>query len=139
VNRYALTMLLMLSTCAQPAFTRDNGQWSEQSPQRRQWFNDLRQPDNPKIGCCGEADAYEADLFEVDPDGSIIAIITDGTGNNTGKATIPDGTRFKVPADRVVTGKQAQNNPTGHGWLFIGHYDDDEERLLYCFVMGNLL
>src|SRR5580693_4411641 len=36
-------------------------------------------PDNPAVSCCGEADAFEADAFEVEVEGDhYIAIITDG-------------------------------------------------------------
>jgi hypothetical protein len=55
---------------------RDNGQWENSPPHVRQWFRDLKQPDNPRQSCCGEADAYEDDLFfEVDND-HYVAIIT---------------------------------------------------------------
>ena len=30
----------------------------------RRWFQGLRQADNPMVSCCGEADAYEADILE---------------------------------------------------------------------------
>ena len=65
---------MLPSTLAQ-----DNGQWENSPAHVRQWFEGLRQPDNPKAPCCGEADAYEADLFEVDED-RYVAIITDGKG-----------------------------------------------------------
>jgi hypothetical protein len=32
----------------------------------RQWFQSLKQPDHPRLSCCGEADAFEADSFEVE-------------------------------------------------------------------------
>lgn len=136
VRYAALAVLTLLASCAQPAFARDNGQWSGASEARRQWFSGLVQPDSSPswpISCCGAADAYEADLYEVDGK-EIIAIITDGTGNDSGKVTIPDGTRIKVPAGKVVTGKQAASNPTGHGWVFLGEADDETERHVYCWV-----
>ena len=61
------------------ALARDNGQWENSPPHVRRWFQGLRQPDNPRVSCCGEADAYEADIFEVDG-GRYVAIITDGKG-----------------------------------------------------------
>jgi hypothetical protein len=42
------------------------------------------------VSCCGEADAFEADTFEVAGD-HYVAIITDG------KDVIPNGTLIPVP------------------------------------------
>jgi hypothetical protein len=60
----------------------------------RRWFQGLRQPDNPRVSCCGEADAYEADIFEVDG-GHYVAVITDGKGE------IPNGTKIPVPNHKM--------------------------------------
>ena len=59
-----------------PAQARDNGQWNDSPWQVRRWFQQLMQPDNPNLSCCGEADAFEADTFEVDGD-HYIAVITE--------------------------------------------------------------
>lgn len=134
----AAIFLLALSSCGggTPAFARDDGQWTGQSEERRQWFRGLMQPGSV-VSCCGDADAYEADLFETGDGSDIIAIITDGTGNDTGKPTIPDGTRFTVPARKiVVNAKQVSGNPTGHGWLFV-HLDDEDGPQIYCYVMPS--
>ena len=48
------------------ANARDLGQWEATDPEVRQWYQALMQPDNPAVSCCGEADAYWADSFEVD-------------------------------------------------------------------------
>ena len=58
------------------ASARDFGQWEGTDPQIRQWYQALMQPDNPAVSCCGEADAYWADSFEVDGD-KYVAIITE--------------------------------------------------------------
>lgn len=138
----SILMLAFLASCAQPLPARDSGQWSEASPERSAWFESLMQPDTLSFtkprSCCGDADAYEADLFEVDSAGDIIAIVTDGTGNDHGKITIPDGTRIMVPAKKVVTGDQAKTNPTGHGWVFVRFDEDGDSESVYCFVMGNV-
>ena len=42
------------------------------------------------VSCCGEADAYEADIFEAEG-GHYVAVITDGKGE------IPNGTKIPVP------------------------------------------
>ena len=72
-----------------------------------------------KSECCGEADAYEADIFEVDG-GRYVAIITDGKGD------IPNGTKIPVPNHKM---KWDEGNPTGHGIIFIGI-----QGQVYCYV-----
>jgi hypothetical protein len=108
----ALAMLL-------PAAARDNDQWGDSPANVRQWFQSLMQPDNPAVSCCGEADAFEADTFEVEGD-HYIAIITDGKG------VIPNGTRVAVPNQKM---RWDAGNPTGHGIVFIG-----TNGQLYCYV-----
>ena len=92
------------------ALARDSGQWAGSPAAVRQWFQSLMQPDNPSLSCCGEADAFEADTFEVEGD-HYIAIITDGKG------VIANGTRITVPNAKM---KWDKGNPTGHGIIFIG-------------------
>ena len=104
------TSLIVLAHAAPNALARNNGQWENSPAHIRQWFQGLRQPDNPRVLCCGEADAYEADLFEIDED-RYVAIITDGKGE------IPNGTKIPVPNHKM---KWDEGNPTGHGIIFIG-------------------
>src|SRR5258707_10301900 len=89
--------------------TRDGGQWADSPAAVRHWFQSLMQPDNPVVSCCGEADAFEADAFEVEGD-HYIAVITDGKG------VIPDGTRIALPNQKM---KWDAGNPTGHGIIFL--------------------
>ena len=111
---FTVFMLLTL-----PALARDSGQWKDQPVVVRQWFQKLMQPDNPYMSCCGEADAFEADTFEV-ADNQYVAIITDGKG------IIPNGTRIPVPNQKL---KWDNGNPTGHGIIFIGTAGQ-----VYCYV-----
>jgi hypothetical protein len=113
--RIAFTILAL---CA-PAAARDDGQWANSPTHIRQWFQSLMQPDHPRISCCGEADAFEADSFEVEGD-HYVAIITNGKG------VIPNGTRISVPNTKM---KWDAGNPTGHGIIFIGGSGQ-----LYCYV-----
>jgi hypothetical protein len=114
----ALAMLL-------PAAARDNGQWVDSPPNIRQWFQSLMQPDNPSVSCCGEADAFEADTFEVEGD-HYIAVITDGKG------VIPNGTRVAVPNRKL---KWDAGNPTGHGIIFLRPETvQPNEWTVYCYV-----
>ena len=117
-------MKLLLSAIAalamlMPATARDNGQWEDSPAAVRQWFQSLMQPDNPYLSCCGEADAFEADTFEVAGD-HYIAVITDGKG------VIPEGTRIPVPNAKM---KWDAGNPTGHGIIFTG-----AQGQVYCYV-----
>jgi hypothetical protein len=109
----ALTMLLPA------AHARNSGQWADTPAAIRQWFQNLMQPDNPTMSCCGEADAFEADMFEVEGD-HYVAIITDGKG------ILPPGTRIAVPNTKM---KWDAGNPTGHGIIFLGGNGQ-----LYCYV-----
>jgi hypothetical protein len=102
-----------------PAAARDNGQWSDSPAAIHQWFQSLMQPHNPAISCCGEADAFDADTFEVEGD-HYIAVITDGKG------ALSNGTRIPVPNQKM---KWDAGNPTGHGIVFIG-----TNRQVYCYV-----
>ena len=105
-----LPVILLMLALGAPAAARDNGQWGNSPTHIRQWFQSLMQPDNPALSCCGEADAFEADNFEVDGD-HYVAVITDGKG------VIPNGTRIAVPNAKM---KWDKGNPTGHGIIFIG-------------------
>src|SRR5579883_305601 len=102
-----------------PAAGRDNGQWANSPAQIRSWFQSLMQPDNPAMSCCGEADAFEADTFEVEGD-HYVAVVTKGKGE------VADGTRIPVPNNKM---KWDAGNPTGHGIIFIG-----SQGQVYCYV-----
>jgi hypothetical protein len=58
-----LAALAALATLL-PAAARHNGRWADAPAAIRQWFQSLMQPDN--LSCCGEADAFEADTFEME-------------------------------------------------------------------------
>jgi hypothetical protein len=116
--RLPLAAIAALSIIAS-ALARDNGQWADSPAAVRQWFQSLMQPDNPYLSCCGEADAFEADSFEVEGD-HYIAVITDGKG------VLAPGTRIPVPNAKM---KWDAGNPTGHGIIFIG-----AQGQVYCYV-----
>ena len=103
------------------AHARDGGDWTSTPDEVRQWFSTLMQPDNPQISCCGEADAYEADLFEVEDD-HYVAIVT----GHRAVANIAIGTRIPVPNHKM---KWDQGNPTGHGIIFVG-----TQGQVFCYV-----
>lgn len=118
-------MILFLVGWNNPARPRDNDAWEANPPEVRAWYRGLMQPDNPPISCCGEADAYWADSFEVKDD-QYVAIITD-TRDVPNRPTIAPGTRVVVPNRKL---KYDQGNPTGHGVIFLsGNLD------VYCYVV----
>lgn len=117
-------LLAVVPAMLSPVIARDNGQWGDQPANVRSWFQGLMQPDNPAVSCCGEADAFEADTFEVEGD-HYIAIITDGKGQ------IANGTRISVPISKM---KWDSGNPTGHGILFLGYGPGPFSKTLYCYV-----
>jgi hypothetical protein len=114
--------VVVLSICKAPA--RDLGQWEGVDPFTRQWFNGLMQPDNPNLSCCGLADAYWADSYEVKGD-QYVAIITDTRDDiKLGRAQhIEAGTRVTVPNHKIKW------DPTGHGIIFIGIGGD-----VFCYL-----
>ena len=119
----ALGLFLMLTL---PAIARDLGQWDSQPIAVRQWFQRLMQPDNPAVSCCGEADAYWADSFEVDGD-KYVAIITDSRPDEPlRRKHIDVGTKIVVPNHKL---KYDQSNPTGHGIIFLSRGD-----YVYCYI-----
>lgn len=123
----AVTSLIVLGHAFSTAHARDLGQWGDQPPHIRQWFQKLMQPDNKHQSCCGEADAYEADSFEVEGD-HYVAIVTNGAGDPAyGKPAIPNGTRIPVPNRKM---KWDEGNPTGHGILFL----QVGTRQVYCYI-----
>lgn len=120
--RIVLASLLLSA----PAVARDYGQWESQPTYVRQWFQKLMQPDNPHMSCCGEADAYWADSFEVSGD-QYVAIITDERPDAPlGRPHREVGEKIVVPNHKI---KWDEGNPTGHGVIFIGG-----GGLVYCYI-----
>jgi hypothetical protein len=116
--------VFVLSICKAPA--RDLGQWDGVDPLHRKWFNELMRPDEPHLRCCGLADVYWADSYEVKGD-QYIAIVTDTRDDKPlGRLHIENGRRFAVPNSKI---KWDRGNPTGHGIIFIGYGDD-----VLCYV-----
>jgi hypothetical protein len=87
-----LRIVSVLMLMSLPAAARDNGQWDDQPAYLRQWFQKLMQPDNPHMSCCGEADAFEADSFEVRGE-QYVAIITNGKGSSRTEREFPSQIR----------------------------------------------
>jgi hypothetical protein len=122
----AFTTSLPFSDDAAPSLTRarDRGHWTDRPEVVSEWYRSLMQPDNPWVFCCGEADAYWADTFEVEGD-HYVAVITDGR-TLPFRPMIPPGTRVPVPNAKM---KIDAGNPTGHGVLFI-----EPGGRVFCYV-----
>ena len=122
----ALLTLLLTAFVAALAPARDSGQWEATPEHVRNWYRGLKQPDHPRVSCCGEADAYWADSFEVDAD-NYVAIITDERDDAPlGRPHVAPGTRIVVPNHKL---KYDAGNPTGHGVIFLS-----TTRHVYCYV-----
>ena len=119
-------IIIALVLLASPSAARDLGQWENHPPHVRAWFQKLMQPDLPTVSCCGEADAYWADSFEVDED-RYVAIITDERPDGPlGRPHRQSGEKIVVPNHKI---KWDDGNPTGHGIIFIGMGGQ-----VYCYV-----
>ncbi len=119
-------ILIVFMLLASPVEARELGQWEDQSPNVRAWFQTLMQPDTPLVSCCGEADSYWADSYEVDA-GRYVAIITDERPDQPlGRPHRDIGERIVVPNTKL---KWDEGNPTGHGIVFIGIGGQ-----VYCYV-----
>ena len=109
------------------------------TPDPDDWYETLRQPDQPAVSCCGAADAYYADDQEMAPDGSTIAIITDTraddrklpNGKEVHRTHVPVGTKVLIPPEKVR--KHAVFNPTGHTIVFM------DMGWVYCYEPQPLI
>lgn len=129
MKRFLVTVAFTLALAVTPSLARDLGQWENQDPRISSWFKSLRQPDNPRMSCCGKADAYWADGVEV-KDGKIIAIVTDDRDDiPLGRHHVPIGTRIVVPQHKL---KWDNGNPTGHTVIFLDATND-----VLCYVQGT--
>ncbi len=140
MQRWLAGILLLLGT--QYALTRDLGQWEKSDPETRAWFQSLKQPDT-LVSCCGEGDGYYADEVHVDAKGNVIAVITDNRDDvPLGRSPVPMGTRYIVPANKVVDARVQGGNPTGHTIVFLSgiswvdNTSAPERRAVLCFVQG---
>lgn len=102
-------------------------------------------PPQHSISCCGKADAYWADDFEVDGD-QYVAIITDTRDDNllvdesgNKRIHLAPGTHIVIPNERIITFPPQPPNTTGHGWVWVHVYEDEETgsitgRSVLCYL-----
>lgn len=103
-------LALVITLFSVVARSERSPRWDDAPMNVRHWFQELMQPEpNQYTSCCGEADAFEADLY-TSIGANYDATITDGKG------VWANGLHIFVPAGKV---KWDQGNPTGHGILFL--------------------
>lgn len=120
-------VLLIVACCSLVGVrARDLGQWHD--PAVKEWFENLKQPDNPQASCCGEADAYWCDEVHV-RDGHTFCNITDDRPDEPLKRPhVAVGTEIEIPDWKL---KFDSGNPTGHTLVFLSSM-----QFVYCFVQG---
>lgn len=102
--------------------------------------------------CCGEADAYMADVWEVrtDADGNVDlwAQVTDtrddkhfAVYDELGdvehyRPHIPVGTWIRIPAKKLIQMPPQKPNYTGHGWIWVSANDTNSKNWpVFCYLM----
>ena len=95
-------VFILLVLAQSQLYARDNGQWKYEEPDISEWYRSLMQPDAPLSSCCGEADAYWADMSEMNAQGELVAIITDTRPDEPRQRPhIEPGTKIIVPANKI--------------------------------------
>lgn len=125
---FMVGFMLVVVLIAQ-ALAHDEGQWGNQDPAVREWYQSLMQPDVPTSSCCGEADAYWADEVHVRGGKTFATITDDRPDAPLRRPHIDIGTEIEIPPNKL---KWDRSNPTGHALVFVsrGGY-------VFCFVQGS--
>lgn len=106
------------------AIARDLGQWGNVDPQVSAWYRNLKQPDNPSISCCGEADSYYCD--EHARGDQVYCIVNDDRDNETLRRTpVPNGTEIDIPDTKI----NRDPNLEGRAIVFLS-----SGGRVYCFI-----
>jgi hypothetical protein len=111
------------------ASARDTGQWDSGDQSIREWYAGLKQPDNPTVSCCGEADAYWCDDIHVRDDKTFCKITDDREDAPRGRPHVEVGTEIEIPNHKL---KWDNGNPTGHAVVFLS-----SGGAVYCFVQSG--
>lgn len=130
-----LSAMLMMSFMMWPAQGREQypGQYAQVDPKIREWYRELKMPDQPQMSCCGEADAYYAATYT--KDGKNIAVIIDTREDAPlGRPHVAIGTEIVIPDHKM---KWDRGNPTGYSIIFLSNPNDEGKRDVYCFVDGG--
>lgn len=123
-------VLIVLFGCALGRVqAHDYGQNSD--PAIKEWFESLRQPDNPVASCCGTADGYWCDDIHVKGGRSFCTITDDRIIPE--RTIIPVGTEIQIPDEKMLDGKVAKGNPSGHSIVFL----NSGGTYVYCFILSS--
>jgi hypothetical protein len=131
---------IVITLAALAGITAAHAEWKpeygSEDPTVRAWFSKAMQPDTARpVSCCGAADAYWADSYEV-ADGHYIAIITD---DRKIPARIDlNGQRIAVPDNKLPNPARQIPNPTGHGIIFVMPVENDagpssNPYMVFCY------
>jgi hypothetical protein len=129
---YLASVLLVIAIllCAVFAFMTRAKAHDDEHHEFDEWYESLKQPDNPGVSCCGVADAYGCDdVFT--QDGKNFCRITDDRLLNR-RPPLPLGTVIEIPDNKLMVGAQTKGNPTGHSIVFLS-----SGGMVYCFVMAG--
>lgn len=106
------------------AYPRDLGQWADND--LSQWYRSLMQPDLPTASCCGEADAYFCNSYELRNGKPSCIIDDDRPDEPRGRPHVENGTIIEIPQNKL---KWDSGNPTGNGIVFMSR-----NRYVFCYV-----
>ncbi len=133
MKRFSGLLLLMGSVI--PTMADKQVDWDQISntPEEKAWYRNAQMPDRPGASCCGEADAYWADSWELGGTNKdqYVAIITDTRDDvQFSRRHVAPGTKILVPNHKIAT---TQGNPTGHGIIFIRWDDESNDYGVLCY------
>lgn len=99
-------------------------------PDNDAWYAALKQPDNPTISCCGEADAYWCDDIHITKGVTSCKITDDRDDEKVGRKHHVDlGTEVIIPNYKL---KWDAGNPTGHFIVFLS-----PQLFVWCFIQAG--
>lgn len=101
----------------------------------QQWISTVARPDlRPGVAsCCGDADTFIADNFEI-VNGQLFAIITEDYTDETYPGFhIAKGDKVLIPPEKVNHLPEDAGNTSGHGVVFLG-----ANGVVYCYFFPPL-
>lgn len=96
------------------------------------WISQTKMPDNRLVSCCGEADAFITDGYELDKEGNLWAIFTEDYPT---RESLPNqmgfkkGDKIQIPNNKINDARLDGGNPSGHSVTFINPYNGQ----VYCY------
>lgn len=112
--RTLVTITLVLASAG--SYARDNGQYSEVSPEIKTWVQGLT--DHQGRGCCATADGFRPEEVEWDIAQSAYRVMIGGQW-------------FNVPDNAVI------KEPNRIGFAMVWYYTDDGTVFIRCFLPGS--